>query len=303
MAGGLIIAASKKDAAPTIKVGSISVIKRIVLIYMKAGISPIVVVTGFGEPEVKAELMKLGVIFIKNEDYEKPPLLSSIKRGLAYMKDKCDKTVITPVNVPMFSPQTVIDLVAANADFVIPSYQMRGGHPVVVANHTIDSILAYQGDNGLKGAMNKLPYSKQYINVADRGIHYSIHHLQQLEDYLAEHNRLIEQLNFSLSISRETIFMDKRVHLLLKLIDQTHSVDGACKQMSLSKSKAWKIINQIERELGIQLVIRQHGGSKGGGTYLSPAGKSYVEKYSLLNRNIREFVNREYQRIFQPEAE
>ena len=48
---GIIAAASKKDAVPLLQLGSISIIKRIVLIMQRAGVFPIVVVTGTEEQQ------------------------------------------------------------------------------------------------------------------------------------------------------------------------------------------------------------------------------------------------------------
>ena len=102
--GGMIAAASKKDAAPLLQIGSISIIKRIVLIMQRAGVFPIVVVTGTEEQEVVHQLAPLGVIFLQHEQCDAPELFSSVKLGISFLKDKCDKVVFTPVNTPMFSP-------------------------------------------------------------------------------------------------------------------------------------------------------------------------------------------------------
>lgn len=111
--GGIIAAASKKDAVPLLQIGSISIIKRIVLNLQHAGVFPIVVVTGTEEQEVTHQLSPLGVIFIRHEACEAPELLSSVKLGLSYLRDKCDRVVFTPVNTPMFSPDTLKTLLAA----------------------------------------------------------------------------------------------------------------------------------------------------------------------------------------------
>jgi len=48
---GVIAAASKKDAEPLLQIGTIPIIKRIVISFQQAGIFPIVVVTGAEEDE------------------------------------------------------------------------------------------------------------------------------------------------------------------------------------------------------------------------------------------------------------
>lgn len=86
--GAVIAAASKKDAVPLLKVGSIPIVRRIVLTLQQAGVFPIVVVTGTEELEVIRQVAPLGVVFIKNKECEKPELFSSVKLGLSYLQGK-----------------------------------------------------------------------------------------------------------------------------------------------------------------------------------------------------------------------
>ena len=102
--GGVIAAANKKVAQPLLQVGTISVIRRIVITYQQAGIFPIVIITGAEEDEVKRQLATYGVIFVRNEEPDEPELLTSVKLGLSYLDGKCDRVMFTPVNVPMFTP-------------------------------------------------------------------------------------------------------------------------------------------------------------------------------------------------------
>ena len=81
--GAVIAAASKKDAVPLLKIGSIPIVRRIVLTLQQAGVFPIVVVTGTEELEVIRQVAPLGVVFIKNKECEKPELFSSVKLGLS----------------------------------------------------------------------------------------------------------------------------------------------------------------------------------------------------------------------------
>jgi choline kinase len=83
--GGIIAAASKCAAYPMKRIGLISLIQRVVLTYKKAGIWPIVVVTGFEEPEIKSNLMGDDAIFIINKDYENPPLIDSLGVDITWL--------------------------------------------------------------------------------------------------------------------------------------------------------------------------------------------------------------------------
>lgn len=61
--GGIIVAASIKRARPMLQLGSIPIVKRVVLAFQQAGIFPIVIITGTQEDEVRHELSEYGVIF------------------------------------------------------------------------------------------------------------------------------------------------------------------------------------------------------------------------------------------------
>lgn len=50
--GGIIAAASQKVAKPMMQVGSIPIIRRIVITFQQAGVFPIVVITGVDEDKV-----------------------------------------------------------------------------------------------------------------------------------------------------------------------------------------------------------------------------------------------------------
>ena len=98
--GGVIAAASKKDAEPLLQIGNIPIIKRIVISFQQAGIFPIVIVTGADEEEIRYQLSSYGVIFIRNENYEQPELFESVKIGLQYLHRKCDPIVPNTLSPP-----------------------------------------------------------------------------------------------------------------------------------------------------------------------------------------------------------
>ena len=144
--GGIIAAASKKEALPLLQIGSITIIKRIVLSFQQAGIFPIVIVTGTDEFEVKNHLASFDVIFLHNDNFEAPPLFDSVKIGLKYLQDKCERIVFVPVNVPMFSPSTLKTLMDTQGDMVTPCHNGIGGHPVIISSSIIPELLEYKGE-------------------------------------------------------------------------------------------------------------------------------------------------------------
>lgn len=296
--GAVIAAASQKDAVPLLKIGNISIIRRIVLTLQQVGVFPIVVVTGTEEQEVTRQIAPLGVVFIKNKEYETPELFSSVRLGLSYLQGKCDRVIFTPVNVPMFSAQTLRILLEKDADIVKPTYQERGGHPIVMTGEVIPSILAYQGDGGLREAIWQCECQKQRVPVSDAGVLMSIHNEPQLRQYLQEHNDSLLAPTVKISIDKETMFLNSRLKLLLFLIADLQSVRQACLHMGLSYQKAWDMINCLEIETGYAVVMRKHGGKHGGKTCLTEKGQQLMYAFQNYENEVHRFAQQRFDILF-----
>ena len=296
--GGLIAAASKKAALPMLQIGTIPIIKRIVIFFQQAGIFPIVIITGVDEDEVKYQLSNYGVIFIPNQQPDHPQLLDSVKIGLQYLQGKCDRVAFTPVNVPMFTPDTLIKLKNTPGDIVTPSYQGYGGHPVMLSEGVIPDIVGYKGRDGLRGAIRSLEKKRSWVPVEDKGVLTSVHNEEQLQARLAEHNNAILHPVIHMSIERETAFFDARLKLLLFLISDTCNMRKACSAMALSYGKAWDIINRLEMELGYSVVERRQGGKHGGNTVLTQRGAAFLLAYQQFEEEIFHFTQSRFQESF-----
>lgn len=288
--GGIIAAASKKDAVPLLQLGSISIAKRIVLTLQQAGVFPIVVVTGTDEIEVVHQLAPLGVVFVRNEQCDAPELFSSVKLGLSFLQGKCDRVVFTPVNTPMFTPETLRSLLRCDAPVVRPSVGGRGGHPILLSDGVIDEIVRYQGADGLRGALRLLADRTDWVEVADEGILMSIHNEAQLKAHLKQHNNAMLSPTVRASIEKEGAFMGPRLKLLLFLIEDLHSVRRACIHMGLSYGNAWSMVNRLEREVGYAVVERQHGGSRGGHTVLTERGVALIRAYQRFETRLQDYA-------------
>ncbi|MBU3145388.1 NTP transferase domain-containing protein [Clostridium sp. CF012] len=299
--GGIIAAANKSASYPMKKVGSISLIHRIVLTYKKAGIWPIVVITGFEEPEIKSDLARDDAIFIINKDYENPPLIDSYKIGLNYLVGKCKRVILTPVNVPMFSYKTVRKMIETKGEIVIPSYNMKGGHPLLIDSLHIQDILSYEGENGLRGAIDSLDVDITWLNVNDRGVTCSVYDENELERLLTSHNDGLLQPALTINIRKEKVFFDSRLRLLLELIDDNHSVNGACKRMALSLSKAWDMINELEENLGCEIVLRRRGGAREKRAMLSDKGREFMDNYDKFFSDVTQYTWKQFKKYFEGE--
>lgn len=296
--GGIIASASQRVAQPLLQVGTIPIIRRIVISYQRAGIFPIVVVTGAAEAEVRHELSGLGVIFLPNENAEQPELMESVRIGLRYLQGKCNRIVFTPVNVPMCTPDTLSKLIHSEQEIVIPSYHGKGGHPVMLAESVIPEILDYHGDDGLRGAMQSCRAERIWLEVEDRGILTNVNNGEELEEQCRIHNTSILHPTISVKLEREMPFFTSRLKLLLYLIADTENMRVSCAYSGIPHSKAWEMINTLEENVGYQVVERFRGGRTGGSTKLTERGKALLLAYQSFEEKIQEVAREEFQNRF-----
>ena len=296
--GGIIAVANMDVAKPMLHVGTIPIIRRIVITYQQVGIFPVVVVVGGDDEELKRELSSYGVVFLKHSEEPYPELMDSVRAGLEYLRGKCDRVAFTPVNVPRFTPDTLEALIQTEGDVVVPSYQGRGGHPLVISQGAIGRILEYSGNQGLRGALAENEISRTWVNVDDKGILANAQNLETLVDQLEEHNSAILHPQLHMSLEQEEPFFSSRLKLLLYLIDDTGNMRIACKQSGIAHSKAWDMINKLEQNLGYPVVQRQRGGKSGGSTRLTQQGEEFLVAYHDFEQAIHHFTQNEFQKRF-----
>jgi molybdate transport system regulatory protein len=84
--------------------------------------------------------------------------------------------------------------------------------------------------------------------------------------------------------------LDNRMIELLKAIDQSGSINQAAKQMGLSYKGAWQMLEKANNGAPQALLATAIGGSKGGGTVLTSAGKALLALFTRLERQHKEFI-------------
>jgi len=84
---------------------------------------------------------------------------------------------------------------------------------------------------------------------------------------------------------------------LLEGVAAEGSVAAAARTLGLPNRTAWKKLEEMERAAGVSLIDTSSGGSHGGGTTLTEAGRALVEAY----RRISDPVSAEVQGRFEAE--
>lgn len=300
--GAVIVAAGMSSGGasfkPTRPVGSISAAKRIISTLQQAGVEPIVLVTGNQADALEKHVSKMGVICLRNEDYETTEMFDSAKIGLSYLADKCDQILFTPVDVPLFTAETVRRLAASGSRLASPTYNNKAGHPLLLSAGMVERILAYHGSGGMRGAVMNCGLPTARIPVDDAGVLIDVEEPEDYRELLRKHNARLFRPLVRVLLAREEAFFGPGSAMLLRLIESTGSVRVACLLMNLSYSKSWKMINKMERELGYPVLIRRQGGASGGNSMLTERGRALVESYDEFRKEVEEAALAIFQRRF-----
>ena len=175
---GLILAAGLSsrmgDFKPLMQINQKSLITLCVDSMLQAGVSRVVVVLGHRTAEVEAALQPYAetgrIGFAYNTDYASTDMLASVKKGLAALPP-CDAFYLLPGDMPAVAQATYAalrrEMERTNAAVVFPSVDGRRKHPPLIASAGIPAILAYTGDEGLRGVWKQ--FSCSLVEVEDTG--------------------------------------------------------------------------------------------------------------------------------------
>jgi molybdenum cofactor cytidylyltransferase len=130
--------------------GERTVIGQVVAALESARFSQIVVVTGHRAGEVEAALAGTAARMAFNPDYASGEMLSSIQAGLRAVGECVEAALLCLGDQPQIETATVQAVLAAGQEsewerIVIPSYRMRGGHPILLPAWLWPEIIACAG--------------------------------------------------------------------------------------------------------------------------------------------------------------
>ena len=286
------------DFKPMLSIGSITIAQRVVATFHQAGIQRIVMVTGFNAVTLERHLSGSGVIFLRNENYETTQMFDSVRIGLQYLADKCDRVLFTPVDIPLFTAGTVHALLNAGEKLACPVCQGQTGHPILIDASLFESILSDNGEQGLKGAVERCGVPMQNVPVDDPG---TLHDADTPADYSAlvdYHNSQLVRPVVSVSLNKEKPFLDSNIAMLLTLVDETKSVRGAGQRMQLSYSTCWNMIHTLESQLNCTLIERTQGGAGGSQSRLTERAHTLLRQFFAYEQRIREDAEALYEAYF-----
>ena len=178
MIAALILAAGEssrmgRDKA-TLGYGSSTFLETIVKALGAAGLERVAVVLGHHAEEIR-QAMNLGAAeVVINRNYRRGQT-SSLQAGLKALKRPgLEAVVVCLADHPAVSSETLRRLVdsfrESRAPVVIPTYQGRRGHPVVMARELFEELDSLGPDAGANTVVRKYHGATQFVEVNDPGV-------------------------------------------------------------------------------------------------------------------------------------
>jgi molybdenum cofactor cytidylyltransferase len=134
-------------------------------------VSPIFIITGHLADQVAAAVQSSAVQFLHNPDYEHAAMLSSIQIGLRAVPLSAPAALIVLGDQPLISPSTLNALIDAFRQFpapvIVPTYQSKRGHPILIHRDNIPEVLSLGPDDTLKTFVTRHNHEVTEIPIDD----------------------------------------------------------------------------------------------------------------------------------------
>jgi CTP:molybdopterin cytidylyltransferase MocA len=127
-------------------------LQRIVDTLAQAAVDEIVVVIGPPHGQRVREAAPANTRCIVNSD-PKRGMFSSVQIGVAALGGEVARALIWPVDTPFVAPATVAQLLATSGEAVVPTFEGRGGHPILVPRSWFADLTRESPPDGLRGFM------------------------------------------------------------------------------------------------------------------------------------------------------
>ncbi len=260
-----------------------TVIKREIAVLRRAGLSPIMVLLGYQKELLKNHLSHNGVLYVEDRDWQKHDLASSAALGIQEAAGFMDRLVVLPVEYPAFSRETLEQLLSCPGS-AVPVYEGKSGYPRLY-------VLKNSGET-----------DTAQCPVEDPGVILSMkgeEGVRRVEQYVRERrdaNTL--SCRTRLVLSKEEDFFGPEVYELLKAIDETGSIQAAAARMHISYTKGWKMVNQVEKEMGLLFLNRLSGGKNGGSSEITGEGRLFMERYHAMEEDMKRICQQFFDTYF-----
>ncbi|MBV6395511.1 MAG: Molybdenum cofactor cytidylyltransferase [Anaerolineales bacterium] len=168
--------------------GETTVLGQVIETIRRAGLDDIIVVTGGERERVEKLVTSYKVQVAHNMDFKSGGMLSSLQCGLRALKPTAGAALIFLGDQPQIQERSVQAVTSrfeeTKANLVVPSYQMRRGHPWLAARPLWSEILSMPAVESPRDFLNRHATGIEYVTVDDPSI---LADLDTPDDYLKSH--------------------------------------------------------------------------------------------------------------------
>jgi molybdenum cofactor cytidylyltransferase len=165
--------------------GNATVLGHVISILQSAGLEDIVTITGGFRENIEEIAQQYNVKTVYNVEYASNEMLSSIQCGIGSLKPEVEAALICLGDQPQVQERSARSVCEAflkhRSNLVLPSYQMRRGHPWLVARPLWGEILNMQPPQSPRDFLNAHAREIEYVEVDNPSI---LEDLDTMEDYL-----------------------------------------------------------------------------------------------------------------------
>lgn len=149
-------------------------------------LSELILVLGAYSDEIIDRVKGYKIKIVINDNW-KEGQIESLRAGIRNLSSECEGVMFTLVDHPLVTPSTykkLVDMWASDKSrIVLPSYNMRKGHPAVFPGFLFDAILNRELPGGAREMLKENREIIRFVTVDDPGIVKDV-------DTIEEYNRL-----------------------------------------------------------------------------------------------------------------
>jgi molybdenum cofactor cytidylyltransferase len=156
---------------------------------MAAGLDEVIVVTGHRHAEIEQALVSRPIRLAFNADY-RAGMSSSIRRGVQALNEKTSAILIALADQPQIHSSLISKIIAAHQAehplILVPVYDNRRGHPIILDARLRDEILAIDPTQGLRQLVQAHTDQTLYLQMTSDSILLDFDYPQDYQRFLGQ---------------------------------------------------------------------------------------------------------------------
>jgi molybdenum cofactor cytidylyltransferase len=176
---------------PLLPFGDRSVVEACVSNLQEAGVGEVVVVVGHRAEEVRAALADFEFVRFATNDEPGSEMGLSVARGVGALGEGVGAALVALVDHPAVPPSAIRSLIGARertgARLVVPEWNGRGGHPVIVDSSLREELLRVAPARGLRALFDA--HREEVLRVPAASP-YVVRDMDTWDEYVALHREV-----------------------------------------------------------------------------------------------------------------